>query len=31
MEHMRLDLACSEFELSPADLGALEVIDRGAR
>jgi len=31
LEHMRLDLACSEFELSPAELGALEAIDRRAR
>jgi len=28
---MRLDLACSEFELSPADLGALEAIDQSPR
>jgi len=30
LEHMRLDLACSELELSPADLAALEAIDRSA-
>ena len=31
LEHMRLDLACSELELSPADLGALEAIDQSPR